>query len=379
MGKRLLIVHAGFVLTGVVTTLLGPLIPTLEVRWALNDAQAGRLFAAQFLGALAGTLACGRVVSRCGIENGVVLGYLIMALGVTAAAANQWMAGMAAVACYGIGLGFTIPLTNLLVSDLCPGRRAAALNLLNVAWCAGAVAAPPAIAAMLRTGGPAPLLYSLGGSLAGVAALVWLTSRPVVEARGSAAAPATPRRVPATVWLTGILLFLYVGVETGVAGWMPSYALREYQLPAARIATVQAGFWSALLMGRLLAPLALRRVAAERLIVMGLAAAAAGAALLPAVADAAALWVGALVTGAGLAVVFPTAVALFTAREGSGASRMAGIVFAMASLGGAAIPWAVGYVSSHLHSLRLAMWGLLAATLLMIVVQLRLSGARQAH
>ena len=40
--------HAAFVLTGTVTTLLGPLLPVLATRWALEDASAGLLFTAQF-------------------------------------------------------------------------------------------------------------------------------------------------------------------------------------------------------------------------------------------------------------------------------------------------------------------------------------------
>lgn len=35
------VAHAAFVLTGVVTTLLGPLLPVLLVRWSLDDAVSG--------------------------------------------------------------------------------------------------------------------------------------------------------------------------------------------------------------------------------------------------------------------------------------------------------------------------------------------------
>lgn len=378
---RLIILHAGFVLTGIVTTFLGPLIPTFEARWTLDDAQAGRLFAAQFLGSLAGALSSGRIVSRLGLRPSVVAGYLIMSLGVTAAAANQWTAGLAAVACYGVGLGLTIPSTNLLVADMCPGRRAAALNLLNVSWGLGALAAPPLVVLFLRAGGPVPLLTAIGGSLAAIAALSWLMdrrpdamparseSRPVAGATNQA-----PRY--ATVRMTGILLFLYVGVENGTAGWMPSLALREYRLPPAVGAMVQANFWGALLAGRLLAPLALRRVAPDTLIVLGLSLAALGSGVLVAIRDVNALFAGALATGAGLSFVFPTAIAVFSERESGGASRSAGIVFGLAALGGAGIPWAVGYVSTSLHSLRTAMTGMLACTVAMILVQLRLVRSR---
>jgi len=38
-----------FLPTGILTTLLGPMLPILIVRWALNDTQAGNLFLVQFL------------------------------------------------------------------------------------------------------------------------------------------------------------------------------------------------------------------------------------------------------------------------------------------------------------------------------------------
>ena len=46
------LVRAGqiaFFPTGILTTLLGPMLPILIARWALNDTQAGNLFLAQFL------------------------------------------------------------------------------------------------------------------------------------------------------------------------------------------------------------------------------------------------------------------------------------------------------------------------------------------
>ena len=51
-----LIAYIGFALTGIVTTMLGPLLPALKVRWGLTDAQAGYLFAAQFAASVVSTM-----------------------------------------------------------------------------------------------------------------------------------------------------------------------------------------------------------------------------------------------------------------------------------------------------------------------------------
>src|SRR5260370_7418855 len=60
--------HAAFVPTGMVTVLLGPMLPTLSARWSLNYAQAGSLFTAQFVGATLGTCFSGIIVSRWGFR-----------------------------------------------------------------------------------------------------------------------------------------------------------------------------------------------------------------------------------------------------------------------------------------------------------------------
>ena len=48
--------HGGFVLAGMATTLLGPLLPLVAAQWAMTDRDAVTLFTAQFTGALAAAL-----------------------------------------------------------------------------------------------------------------------------------------------------------------------------------------------------------------------------------------------------------------------------------------------------------------------------------
>jgi len=123
----------------------------------------------------------------------------------------------------------------------------------------------------------------------------------------------------------------------------------------------------------------LRRVAPDALVLLGLAAAALGAVVLLAIRDAGALFAGALLAGAGLSAVFPTAVAVFTERGGVHAARLAGWVFATAALGGATIPWAVGWASAYFHSLRAAMAVLQVCIMIMIAAQLYLGVAARVR
>ena len=103
------VAHAAFIPTGIVTVLLGPVLPSLSARWALTDAQAGELFTAQFLASTIGVASSGALVPRLGYKVVIVLGLIFMAIGVGALPIGSRLMGTAAVACYGVGLGLTSP------------------------------------------------------------------------------------------------------------------------------------------------------------------------------------------------------------------------------------------------------------------------------
>jgi len=52
--KLVLAGQIAFLPTGILQTLLGPMLPILIARWLINDTQAGNLFLVQFLASLVG-------------------------------------------------------------------------------------------------------------------------------------------------------------------------------------------------------------------------------------------------------------------------------------------------------------------------------------
>src|SRR5229473_2605653 len=142
--------HAAFVPIGIVTVLLGPLLPILSARWALNYSQAGSLFSAQFLGATVGVLLSGEMVSRWGFRFAITTGLLTMAVGVGTLPFSSHLAGLMCIFCYGSGLGLAIPAINLFVAAHNSARRGAALSRLNFSWSVGAVACAFIVAAAAK-------------------------------------------------------------------------------------------------------------------------------------------------------------------------------------------------------------------------------------
>src|ERR1700693_6153248 len=153
--KLILAGQIAFLPTGILQTLLGPMLPILIARWALNDTQAGNLFLVQFLETLAGVTLSGLLLTRWGYRPAFLWGLLLMACGVSTLLLGSSALGMAAVAVYGMGLGLVVPSDNLLIaeigsesssgSDAASQRsskassRASAVSLLNFFWGVGAV------------------------------------------------------------------------------------------------------------------------------------------------------------------------------------------------------------------------------------------------
>ncbi len=374
--------HAGFVLTGMVTTLLGPVLPLLISRWKLDDVHAGLLFTAQFAASVLGVLLSSPLLTRRGYKSCLVAGFACMGAGVAALGLGSWTLGMIAASAYGLGLGLTIPATNLLVAEANPLRSSAALSLLNLAWGAGAVLLPLLAATLQRMHQLEWLLLGLGATA--MLFSVWFQA---TLGRGSLPEIAPKHRGPrprldAAGWhallILGLLFFLYVGTENGLGGWVATYTRRFGTGPAAGWAVMPAFFWGALLLGRALAPLVLRRENEIRLARAGLVMTALGGLIVVLSARFSGIAAGASLAGLGLSAVFPITIARLSFRFGRAASRFVGPMFALGGLGGATLPWLVGFASDNLGGLREGLWIPVLCSLVMFTLYLSRSLTRAA-
>jgi MFS transporter, FHS family, glucose/mannose:H+ symporter len=370
----MVLLHAGFVLTGVVTTMLGPMLPVLSARWTLDDAHAGYLFTAQFCGSTLGVMGSSFLMSRRGHRISLLLGLGLMALGSASLLAATWVLGMLSTLCFGIGLGFAIPTTNLLVSELNPEKRASALNLINFSWGVGAASCPFFVAALLRMNRTSHLLYGVAALLTFVTMAVTTTSFPVFgppqdDVRQMETGHWRSRWVP----IIGALFFLYVGSESGVGGWAATYARRMAPGTGTLWALMPSFFWVALLLGRATAPLLLRAVRELKLAEFGLVLSAVGVVILVGARNLSVIAIGVSLAGLGLSSVFPIAIATLSRKFGSKASQIAGLAFALAGAGGATLPWLVGYISTRTGNLKYGLLVPLFGCLVMLILNLLLS------
>lgn len=366
------IAHAAFVPTGVVTVLLGPLLPTLSARWSLNDSQAGYLVTAQFLGALLSTVSCGVVLPRFGFRRTISCGLVFMGAGVATLVAGPFWWAIIAVFGYGMGIGLTIPTANLLVGQVVPDRRSSALNLLNFSWSAGAVACPFLLAAFQRRGHTSFFLYGIASLLAVVAVSLFVVPMNLPEPLREA--DSAPWRwwirylwTPAAVVL-GAIFFIYVGTENVLGAWLASYAKRVSAIPSSGWITVPSYFYGAMLLGRVLGPLTLRQVSDVKQACAGAVLAMIGSGTLLFARSVSSVAICALFAGLGMSSLYPIAIGFLSEAFGAATPRVAGVMFALSTLGGASVPWLVGYVSTQFASLRTALVVAVAGCLTMLLL-----------
>jgi len=350
-----------FAASGIVTVMLGPLLPSLIARWQLQDAQAGTLFTTFFLGQLTGAWFATR-----NLRLSVLLGATLTAAGCIALAWASFHTAHFALFAVGLGLGAGLTAGNVIAGTSNPERRAQTLALLNVSWSIGAIAS----AALIRACAPfgphvffllAAFLLTLGG--------LFLTTLPSPLTATRESALPQPTRIPLpalAIALFAVSMLLYIGNENALGGWLPSFAVRNS--PAVSAATIALLYWLSALMSRLLmAPLLslVTEAALYRLSLCLLLLTQIGLVLMPHPTTAL-VFTATILNGAALGPLYPLIVSFLLARTGQHARL--GRLFALASLGGASLPWLTGAVSTSFGGLRPGLLVPAAATLLLLLI-----------
>jgi FHS family glucose/mannose:H+ symporter-like MFS transporter len=347
-----LVLHGGFVLMGIVTTLLGPMLPILIGRWTLSDQRAGLFFSAQFCGSMLGVSSLGPLL-RQGYRHTLVCGFSLIAAGVAGLNLGSNIACLAATVLFGCGLGQALSGTNLWVAEVARSHRVAALSILNVMWGIGAIASSPSVMIAQRHGATLWLLYAIAAcSLLTALILMGMNLEPRASEDHDTPMPVRQVISLRSTLSLAALFFLYVGCENSVAGWVASLTKRMHIAAGDFWALTPMFFWGGLFGGRAVVPLLPLRRNERTLLLSGLILAMSGTGLLLHARTFVTIAICVAVAGLGFASIFPILVAWLVKAFGERSRRIASIMFALAGLGGATMPWFVGLTSTKTGSLR---------------------------
>ena len=355
---------AGFLLAGLGTVMLGPVLPTLAHDWHMDDAHSGLLLAAKFAGSFLGGVSVPRRL-RLGIAAGMACSCAgFAAFGLSHGLLN----GCLALFIGGFGLGQIIASTNILAGRRYRRHTGSALASLNFFWSLGAVVCGLIAAAVLpRWGLRGPILTFAGMFLAaGLGGLLGTARTTAPDA--NQAAPIDVSLPRPALFHFALLLFLYGGLETCMTGWLTTYTLRFSDLHLLGGQSALVLLWSALTVGRAISAAAMRWVSESTIQRLGLALSAVLIAALTATRSGALLSLDCLLLGLALAPFFPSTFAILMARRPT--AREAGLILAVSGLGAALFPWMMGVVSTHSGSLRIAMAVPFALALALLLLSL---------
>ena len=338
------ILYGAFAGMGFCTALLGAALPALRPYWSLTDRTSGVLFLMFFLGSSSGPL-----MTRGDMVYSIARGAALIA---GSGAVLGWVQGAALFPVFylfGLGVGITTTSITVLRSAKSGESRLRELNLLNVIWPLGALVCPTVANAAIRSFGVGPLFTGIAAFL-GVVALWMLQSgrHPALPSEKKSTEGEIHRksRLP---WMMAALAFLAVGLESATGAWIASYS---HQLPQGTGAIVEAAtlFWLGLLASRLFhaTPWMERFTELEQLR-NGALLTTIGALLLVGLPLQGVLLLAAFLMGFGAGPIYPTVLSLVLPRV-SGT-----LIFLLAGLGGASLPWLVGMISAQAGTLRVGM------------------------
>jgi fucose permease len=368
----LVLLFAGFVLTGIEITLTGPMMPQFIARWSLNDSEAGVLLAVEFSGSLAGVWLSSLITHYFGTRTSLVLGYLMVGGGLATVNTSSMTMVHLALGALGIGYGLVVPPTNLAVAEIGGARSASLVSLVNFAWGAGAVSCSPLVLLALKNGFLPQILIIFAG-FGGLLAFSFLFAR-FPEAKHAATSSTTTAATASvglgTTLTLAALFFLYVGVEVSLGSWAAAYTKRLAGGGEGIATLAPMFFYGGLLAGRASAPFVLARVHEYRLVIGALILVIIGNTVFVLAETQKIAFASAALAGLGCAAIFPVYIAWLSRWFGTRAARLGSLMFSMSSLGSAAAPWFVGFVSAHAGGLRIGLLVPLASAVTMMCLLL---------
>lgn len=339
---------SGFFISGMVLSFIGAILPAWRHHIDTDFPLVGYYFLALNVGILAGVRAAHSLLPRKGPGFVLTTGSIVACGGFLFLA---WVSPPAAVEWRFLGLFFVGASAGLLntaifhaISHLYKHDPAATVNLGGILFGLGCVAT-----ALLVSG--TFFIYTVPSILVLLAAIPGLFAISCARTRFSPALarPDRPLRDvfddfknPAAV-LFSLLLFFQFGNEWSLAGWLPIFLIRRLGISPETSLSLLALYWTALLVGRVLAQVVLARVGHTKLLAGSALAAVFGCTMLNLTAGKFGAVVGILLVGFGFASIYPIVVEKIGHRFTYYHPGFYNGIFSLAFTGGLLAPWTLGY------------------------------------
>jgi fucose permease len=340
------LLHAGaFValfVVGVYAAAFGPALEFIANDLDVSLDTAGFILTVFFVGSISASALVAVALHARDTRALTVAGLAFVIVGaLTLGFAPAWPLALGGGIVMGLGDGLIVAALHILMT-ITSRDVPRAINALNLYFAFGAVAGPLWSGTVLALTERRSIAYAGIAAVAGVALAMLLAARPPIRERRAEDAefrlPGNP-----TAWIMGAVLFLYVGAEFGLGSWVSAYARESAGSGVFEAALLTAGYWAALMCGRIASSIyyARQRDALPLLAVSIAGAGAASLVLAVTTGNIAASAIAAFGAGLFLGPVWPSTVAIASARSEAHATAM---TVTMGNAGGIVLPWLQGRI-----------------------------------
>ena len=357
---------------GMLSAMLGTILPDLSDRFRLSPRQNGTIAFAQALGLIIASLGVGPLLDNEGKKLGVMIGLALIAAALFALPRSSGFRSILLLLfLLGVGGGIVVTGANALVSDVGEAHRATALNMVNLFFGLGGLATP-FIAANLFGRNWVRLCYTIAALTVVSLAIEASTRMPESARAGSfVLADAAPVLGRPLLFLLGLFLFLYVSCEVGIWNWLPRHLIAQ-GIPESRALNILSlGFALGLLIGRVGVSPILIRVPAITVLLFASIVMAISTFLMLRLSNPLTAAILVFLAGLSMAPVFPTTLAIVGDNFPRMAGTAIGFVITCGWIGLAVSSRIIGFIAGgDPRRLKRALLVIPASAVLMVVLDL---------
>lgn len=343
----ILITRVAICIFAVSQTMLSPLITQIGAAFGLGLGGSGFLFTAYYISNIFFCLVTGRIIAMIGKRTAMKAGLIFYAL-VTFAFAHTHSFAIACVfiSCMGALATFIEAVGMDLVDDMSPVDAASNLTMTHGIAGIGMVGGVVYSGLMLNAGYDWRTIYTMMSVAVGAVAVVFCIVRFPKMHQSAAGGLAELKHwfTRRELYPTYLALFLYVGAEGAVTGWMATFMTTTLGYSSLLASLGTAAIWTVVTVGRIVcAGLVGTRYTVRALVSFLCTVCVIGILLTAGVAMPILFWVALLLVGAGLSALWPLIASTALDAGNNGGTVMSLILF-FGYFGAAVIPYLIGLI-----------------------------------
>ena len=343
----ILITRVAICIFAVSQTMLSPLITQIGAAFGLGLGGSGFLFTAYYISNIFFCLVTGRIIAVIGKRTAMKAGLIFYAL-VTFAFAHTHSFAIACVfiSCMGALATFIEAVGMDLVDDMSPVDAASNLTMTHGIAGIGMVGGVVYSGLMLNAGYDWRTIYTMMSVAVGAVAVVFCVVRFPKMHQSAAGGLAELKHwfTRRELYPTYLALFLYVGAEGAVTGWMATFMTTTLGYSSLLASLGTAAIWTVVTVGRIVcAGLVGTRYTVRALVSFLCTVCVIGILLTAGVTMPILFWVSLLLVGAGLSALWPLIASTALDAGNNGGTVMSLILF-FGYFGAAVIPYLIGLI-----------------------------------